>query len=309
MADYDENDYDDEGAERTAIVNLAELRRAQTAAPRDRHLLVRVHGTQLGQVIRLDNSEYSIGRSMESNIWLNDSGMSRHHAKLKREGESYAVEDLDSANGSFVQGERIKVRKLADGDMIQLGPSVIFRYSITDEDEETVLRKLYEASVRDALTGCYNREHFDERLKAEVSYARRHRTLISLLMFDLDHFKRVNDTYGHQAGDAVLIDLTARIRAGLRAEDIFVRYGGEEFAVILRGIDVDGAAHVAERIRSTAAATPVVFEQLSIPVTISIGAAALSCAAEPTAQALIAVSDRRLYAAKHGGRNRVVWQG
>ena len=309
MGDYDDKYDEEEGAERTAIVNLSELRRAQTAAPRDRHLLVRVHGNQLGQVIRLDNEEYSIGRSMDSNIWLNDSGMSRHHAKLRREGESYSVEDLDSANGSFVQGQRVKKQKLSDGDMIQLGPSVIFRYSITDEDEENVLRKLYEASVRDALTGCYNREHFDERLKAEVSYARRHRTLISLVMFDLDHFKRVNDTYGHQAGDAVLIDLTARIRAGLRAEDIFVRYGGEEFAVVLRGIGVDGAAHVAERIRGTAAAAPVVFEQLSIPVTISLGAAALSCAEEPTPEALIAVADRRLYAAKHGGRNRVVWQG
>ena len=309
MGGYDEDEYDDEGAERTAIVNLAELRRAQTAAPRDRHLLVRVHGNQLGQVIRLDNAEYSIGRSMESNIWLNDSGMSRHHAKLRREGSSYSVEDLESANGSFVQGERIKKRQLTDGDMIQLGPSVIFRYSITDEDEENVLRKLYEASVRDALTGCYNREHFDERLKAEVSYARRHRTLLSLLMFDLDHFKRVNDTYGHQAGDAVLIDLTARIRSGLRAEDIFVRYGGEEFAIVLRGITVDGAAHVGERLRGTAAAAPVVFEQVPIPVTISVGAASLVCAEEPTPQALIAVADRRLYAAKHGGRNRVVWQG
>ncbi len=309
MGNYNEDDYDDEGAERTAIVNLAELRRAQTAAPRDRHLLVRVHGNQLGQVIRLDNVEYSIGRSMDSNIWLNDSGMSRHHARLKREGASYSVEDLESANGSFVQGERIQKRQLSDGDMIQLGPSVIFRYSITDEDEENVLRKLYEASVRDSLTGCYNREHFDERLKAEVSYARRHHTLLSLLMYDLDHFKRVNDTYGHQAGDEVLIELSARIRAQLRAEDIFVRYGGEEFSIILRGITVEGAAHVAERLRNAAASQPAVFEGTAIPVTISLGAASLHEAQEPTSQALISVADRRLYAAKHGGRNRVVWQG
>ncbi len=305
---FDEDEYD-EGAERTAIVNLADLRRGAALAPRDRHLLVRVHGSQLGQVITLSSNAYSIGRSPDSDIWLNDSGMSRRHARLVKSDNAYLVEDLDSANGTFVQGERIKNKKLRDGDNIQLGSGVVFRYSVTDADEEAVLRRLYEASVRDALTGAYNRDHFDERLKAEVSYAKRHKTDVSLVMFDLDHFKRVNDTWGHQAGDAVLMEVSARIQKDLRTEDVFARYGGEEFVVIFRGIAVDGAARVADRLRQVIGAAPVDYDGKPIPVTASLGVASLACIEDLTSEALIGAADRRLYAAKHAGRNRVVSEG
>ena len=295
--------------ERTAVVHLADLRRSSLPAKPDRHIIVRMDSANVGQVFSLDSAEWTLGRHTQSSIVLTDDGVSRKHARIVREAERYVLEDLGSANGTFVRGNKVDRHVLTDGDVFQLGPTVMFRYTYTDASQERMLNKLYEASVRDALTGTYNREHFEERLKVEVAYARRHNTVVSLVMFDLDHFKKINDTHGHPAGDAALIYVTQRVSKGLRTEDVFARYGGEEFAVILRGIDLDGARHVGERLRSNVAATAVEYEGKVFPVTMSVGCATLSDCPDPSTTALVAIADRRLYAAKHGGRNRVVAEG
>jgi diguanylate cyclase (GGDEF)-like protein len=172
-----------------------------------------------------------------------------------------------------------------------------------------LLRQLYESSTRDALTGAHNRVHFDERLRTELAYAVRHGTALSLALFDIDHFKRVNDTHGHLAGDQVLRHVARIAARQLRAEDMFARYGGEEFAVILRGIDLSGCVRVAERLRSTIEVLPTGFEKRVIPVTISVGCAMFDDAPERRGESLVARADSRLYAAKRTGRNRVVSWG
>jgi diguanylate cyclase (GGDEF)-like protein len=160
--------------------------------------------------------------------------------------------------------------------------------------------------VQDALTGAYNRKHFAERLASELAYAKRHKAPLSMLIFDLDHFKRVNDSLGHLGGDQVLRTVAALVKRTLRAEDVFARYGGEEFAIIARGTDVDQAFLFAERVRGMVEHARIDFNGNPIPVTVSIGVASLVCLAEPTADGLIAKADERLYAAKRGGRNRSV---
>jgi two-component system cell cycle response regulator len=305
----DDDLLDDGGEERTAVIHLGDLKRSSLPATPDRHVLVRMDSTNVGQVFSIGAEEITIGRHAASHIVLTDDGVSRRHARVLFEDGGYTLEDLGSANGTFIGGQRIERHRLQDGDVFQLGPTVLFRYAYTDASQERMLLKLYEASVKDALTGAYNREHFEERLKVEVAYARRHATIVSLLMFDLDHFKKVNDTWGHPAGDAVLVAVAERVRKGLRTEDIFARYGGEEFAVILRGIDLAGALHAGERLRQLTAAQPVPFEGLQIPVTMSIGCATLADCPEPNTTALVAIADRRLYAAKRGGRNRCVAEG
>jgi diguanylate cyclase (GGDEF)-like protein len=300
------DDDDLEAGERTAVVNVAELRRSAYPAAPDRHVLVRMDGINVGQLFALDRDELRLGRHTSSDIVLADDGVSRRHARITRDGEGYLIEDLGSANGTFVQGKRVERHRLRDGDVFQVGPNAMFRYAYTDASQHNMLQKLYEASVRDALTGTYNREHFEERLKVEIAFAKRHQTQVSLLLFDLDHFKRINDSYGHPAGDAVLISIAERVSAGLRTEDVFARYGGEEFVVILRGIDLASAGRVGERLRDRVAASPVIFDHTKIPVTLSVGCAALGCCPEPNAEALVAIADRRLYAAKRTGRNRVV---
>jgi two-component system cell cycle response regulator len=285
------------------------MARVRRAPQRDRHLLVRVHGEQLGQVLVLEDEPCRVGRHQDSELWLGDNGISRRHAAIVPEGDAYVIEDLDSANGTFVQGERVKRHRLQHGDIVQFGPSVVYRYSITDEDQVVMLRQLYEASVKDGLTGTYKRDYFDKRLSGEVSFARRHKTSVTLVMFDVDHFKRVNDTWGHPAGDAVLVEVAQRIGRDLRTEDVFARYGGEEFTIILRGIDLESTARVGERTRSSVESLTIQYDTHALRVTISVGCASLACCPEPTTEALIAVADRRLYAAKRGGRNRVVASG
>ncbi|MDX2052913.1 MAG: GGDEF domain-containing protein [Polyangiaceae bacterium] len=306
----DFSDFSGSGAdERTAVVDLKDLGGARTVKQADRHLLLGVHGSQLGQVIRLTSRPFRIGRSQEMELWLNDSGISRRHAEILPTGEGYLICDLESANGTFVQGQRINRHPLSDGDVIQFGPAVVFRYSLADEDQEEMLRQLYAASVTDPLTGARNRDYFESHMNAELSYARRHRTDVSLLMFDLDHFKLVNDTYGHPAGDAVLVEVAQAVRQMIRSEDVFARYGGEEFAVILRDIDLAGAALAAERLRKTLSELNIKAGEHTLKVTVSVGCATLAECQDPLGSELIAIADRRLYAAKHGGRNRVVTEG
>jgi two-component system cell cycle response regulator len=327
--------------ERTAIVSLSELRSAPRRQSKDRHLLVRVKGAELGRVCRLPPEQFRIGRSQDCELWLGDDGVSRKHARIFQEGTTYLIEDTESANGTFVQGQRVSRQVLRDGDVIQFGPTAIFRYTVTDESQEALLQQLYDASVTDALTGAHNREHFDTQLRSELSYARRHKADVSLAFFDvdhfkralqevgqqklksaqrfkkplsllvcdIDHFKRVNDTYGHPAGDAVLVALANTIRNMIRNEDVFARYGGEEFALILRGIDCVGANTVGERLRERVEAMRVPTDAGELRVTVSVGCSSFADLEEKTPEALVSVADKRLYAAKHAGRNRVVSEG
>ncbi|MGC4093417.1 MAG: diguanylate cyclase [Polyangiaceae bacterium] len=214
--------------------------------------------------------------------------------------------DTESANGTFVSGQRISRHVLKDGDVVQFATSAAFRYTLTDGSQEALLRQLFEASVTDALTGAFNRDYFDTQLSAELSFARRHKAELSLIMFDVDFFKKVNDTYGHPAGDQVLVRIARTVASMVRTEDVFARYGGEEFALILRGVNVTGAAALAERLRGAVQALSIPSERGAIRVTISAGCAGMTGGSEVSAEELIGSADKRLYAAKHGGRNRVV---
>jgi two-component system cell cycle response regulator len=300
--------YEEESDDRTAIVSLKDLK-APRKQSKDRHLLVRVRGAELGRVTLLSPERMRVGRSQDSELWLSDDGVSRRHATLIRQENHYVVVDEGSANGTFVGGVKVTRHELRDGDVMQFGPTAVFRYTLSDESQETLLRQLYDASVTDALTGAHNREHFDTQLRAELSYARRHNTDVSLVIFDADHFKKVNDTYGHQTGDTVLMQIANVVRGTVRSEDVFARYGGEEFALVLRGIDVEGSGAVADRLRERIAALKISTDRGPISVTVSAGCSSLSTTEDKTPEGLIAVADRRLYGAKHAGRNRVVITG
>jgi len=297
---------DDDPHERTAIVSLGELRGGPKRQAKDRHLLIRARGAQLGHVTPLGATPQRIGRSTECEIWLSDDGVSRRHASITASSAGYVIEDTQSANGTFVAGQRVERVVLRDGDLIQFGPQAMFRYSITDEAQEQLLRQLYEASVTDALTGANNREAFDSQLRMELSYARRHSTDCGLVLFDVDHFKKVNDTYGHPTGDEVLVEIAKATRRLVRNEDVFARYGGEEFALILRGIALDGTKVVGERVRERIASLAIETDKGKLSVTVSVGCSSVGSTPDPSAEALIAAADRRLYVAKRGGRNRVV---
>lgn len=276
----------------------------------DRPLLLRMDGIHAGSVIALERLPFTIGRHPTNMLRIDEESISRFHARITREGESFIVEDLGSRNGTFVAGARVRRQAIEDGAALTLGAQVSFRFSLTDSRQELLLRRLYESSTRDALTGAYNRSHFDERLRSELAFAVRHRTEMSLVLLDIDHFKQVNDTYGHQAGDVVLRELATLAQRSLRTEDVFARFGGEEFGVILRGIHLQGARRLAERLRIALERTVIDTGESQIQVTLSAGCAAVSCTgAARSSEELVKIADRRLYAAKAAGRNRVVAEG
>jgi diguanylate cyclase (GGDEF)-like protein len=275
----------------------------------DRAVLLRMDGVQAGQIIGMEQWPFTVGRHPTNQLRVDEDSISRFHARIVRNGDEYTVEDMGSRNGVFVSGKRVTRAKLEHDSWLQFGPRVSFRFSMTDVREERLLRKLYESSTRDALTGVYNRLHFEERLRAEVAYAIRHKAQASLLIIDLDHFKRVNDTYGHPAGDAVLKRACEACSKALRTEDVFARFGGEEFAVVLRGIDAKGASRLGDRLRKAVAAEVVEHEGQSIQVTLSAGVASMACCTNASAEELISIADRRLYLSKEQGRNRVTSEG
>jgi two-component system cell cycle response regulator len=272
-----------------------------------RALLRVLAGLHAGQIFTLERDETVIGRGRDADVRVDDRGISRRHARIVRtEGWRYILEDLGSTNGVFVAGRRVERVDLADGDRVQVGPALVLRFGIIAADEEALARELYEGSTRDALTRLYNRKYADERLAAEVAYAHRHGTPFSLVLCDLDHFKRVNDSFGHQAGDVVLRVVAAQSQKAVRTEDILARYGGEEFVVLVRGIGHESVCILANRVRTAVERLSIPWESQTIKVTVSVGVASLSeYGSKATVEALVALADERLYQAKAGGRNRV----
>jgi two-component system, cell cycle response regulator len=296
-------------------INRRELTRTitqqvETSVARGRRceLLVRIDSANAGQVWHLDDGDSQIGRHPDNPVCVDDQGLSRQHVRIRHDGQRAFVEDLNSSNGTFVNGMRITSQELRNGDTLQLGPRVCFRYTVASENEERMLKRLYDSSVRDPLTKTYNRLFFANQLGSELSFALRHGAELSLIVLDVDHFKKVNDTLGHLAGDAVLKALAQLVQNGLRREDVLARYGGEEFAVLLRGVPIAGAAVVAERLRHAAEAAAIPFDGSDVKITVSLGCASLRCCNRHDPESLVQRADGRLYRAKREGRNLAVWE-
>lgn len=275
--------------------------------PKDRCTLTMLQGPTAG-AIQPVVGELVLGRGDDLPARIDDRGISRHHARVHRLLNEWCVEDLESTNGTLVNGVKItRVTRLRDGDRIQLGETTLLKVALQDATEAEAVRKLYDSAVKDPLTGIHNRGFFDERLGVEFAYAKRHAVPLAVMLLDLDYFKRVNDTWGHQAGDLVLQSVASTISGCIRTEDVFARYGGEELVVIARGLEADHALAFADRIRHTIESRPIPWEGQALAVTASIGVGMLD-AAHPFAheEELVAAADRAVYEAKKQGRNRVV---
>ncbi|HEX4404723.1 MAG TPA: GGDEF domain-containing protein [Polyangia bacterium] len=273
-----------------------------------RGVLLVSSGLDAGRVLRLPNRPLvTFGRAPECDFPFDDASLSREHARLAVAMGEYVIKDADSTNGSFVNDARITTAKrLNDGDRIQLGSNLVLRFSLVDDAELEALERVYNAAIKDGLTGVYNRKHLEERLDAEIAFANRQGTALSVAIFDVDHFKKVNDTYGHLGGDQVLKTVAGTLAATLRVEDVLARYGGEEFVVVARGLDVAHGVALADRARALLASTKMEFEGKTFQVTTSAGVASLACCPKADKPTLLGLADSRLYRAKQAGRNRVV---
>ncbi|HEX2677977.1 MAG TPA: GGDEF domain-containing protein [Polyangiales bacterium] len=266
-------------------------------------------GAHIGAVYMLDAIRTVLGRGDAANIALDDDSVSRQHACITRTGNRYELEDLGSTNGTYLAGARVTKRSpLLDGARVRIANCVL-RFALQDKLEAEASRRIYEMSVRDALTGVHNRRYFDERLDSEVAFAKRHGSMLCVISCDIDRFKQINDQHGHPAGDMVLQRVSQVLQGALRAEDVFARCGGEEFCVIARGIDVTGARAFAERMRMLLERTVIVWQGKRLAVTVSVGIAHNRSGSFADAKSLTAGADAALYAAKREGRNRTVLAG
>ena len=269
-------------------------------------ILLHPPGPGLGARTPLTRAEYVIGRGPENDIVAERDSVSRRHARLFRsDTEGWCLEDLGSTNGSFVNDVRIQRQPLADGNQLRIG-DVIYKFLVGTNVEAAYHEEIYRLAILDGLTGVHNKRYFLEFVERELASSQRHGHPLTLVMFDIDHFKALNDTRGHLAGDHVLRTLSSRIQSRMRREDLLARYGGEEFAAVLNSTDLTGGIRFAEDVRRRIQAAPFEFDGESFTITVSLGVASVANEQGIDPAALIARADEKLYAAKRAGRNRVV---
>jgi diguanylate cyclase (GGDEF)-like protein len=231
--------------------------------------------------------------------------VSRRHAHLDQRGPVWFAVDDGSTNGTYVNDEQIaREQTLVNGDRIKVGPT-IFKYLSGQDVEAQYHEEIYRMTIIDGLTQAHVKRYLLEALDKEIIRARRHVRDLSFIMFDIDHFKKINDVHGHLAGDFVLKELARIVQGRIRRDEVFARYGGEEFAIVLPETNLEGARALAEGLREKVEASRFVFQNETIKVTVSIGVSMLG-EADKTSADLIRDADEKLYEAKRGGRNRVV---
>ncbi len=271
--------------------------------------LLMISGPQIGRSYTILQDEFIIGRASSCDLPIEDDLVSRHHCKVYVKPNLAELEDLGSTNGTLVNGRKITGRvKLLEGDQVQVGSVAILKYVLKEEVEAKFLGQLYEAATRDFLTGAYNKKFFVERLQEEFSFAHRHGRELSVLVLDIDHFKKVNDTYGHLAGDIAIKKIAHHLMSHTRKDDIVARFGGEEFVILMRDVPKAKAHQLGEIIRAGIAEISIKSGQNHFGITVSVGVATLnqqSRAQFERFENLIDEADKRLYEAKSTGRNRV----
>ncbi|MBI5518176.1 MAG: GGDEF domain-containing protein [Deltaproteobacteria bacterium] len=267
--------------------------------------LVVMHGLRLGYQHPLDLRPVLIGRANTCDFQIDEESVSRQHARLdpSANGLDHTVRDLGSTNGTYVNDQPVTERLLAHGDRVQIGRTVL-KYLAGGHIESVYLEEIHRLVTTDGLTNIGNRRAFDDALSRDLSRARRYDRPLSLLMVDIDHFKKVNDRYGHLAGDAVLRQLAVLLKNNLRRDDMVARYGGEEFGVILPEIDRAGAVVTADKLRRLVAIQQFQYDGVDIPLTVSVGVATRG-PRDTDAQELVRRADELLYDAKTQGRNKV----
>ncbi|MDB4961691.1 MAG: diguanylate cyclase [Myxococcales bacterium] len=270
--------------------------------------LVNLHppGPDIGKRVPLLNAQYIVGRDSEAAFVVSRSSVSRQHARLYLDNAgSWWVEDLNSTNGTFVNETRVKSSILTDADQVRFGDA-IYKFLSGSNIESAYHEAIHNMAIQDGMTGIHNKRYFVEFLEREIAVCVRHGHPLTLVMFDVDHFKKVNDTSGHLAGDAVLKDLTSRIKPRIRREDLFARYGGEEFACVLPSTALPGGIVFAEHLRTLIEERPTRFDNQDISFTISLGVTTLHRETGVDPSMLIQRADENLYTAKRTGRNKVV---
>ena len=267
--------------------------------------LVVLSGSRVGTMVAATDG-LMIGRSPDAGLVVADEGVSRQHVRITTTDSGELVaEDLGSRNGMLINGIQAKAKVLKDGDKIRIGMTTILKFSHTDRIEQSFQKQMLDAAIFDQLTRLHNRRSLDDHLPREFVFAQRHGAPLSLVMFDIDHFKEVNDRHGHVVGDAVLAGIAVALGRGIRQEDLLARYGGEEFVLVCRQTPGPIAFGIAHRLRCAVKSGPLVPQRPNLLVTLSAGVCAVPDPRIARLEQLIEGADQALYQAKAGGRDRI----
>jgi len=275
----------------------------------DEACLVQIYGPTLGFKYTLASVETTIGRGENCEIVLeNLDNVSRNHCSLLLKPDGVFLKDNGSTNGTYLNNVEVRGETpLRSGDLIKVG-GAIFKFLFGGElgsIEAQYHEEIYRLTIIDGLTQVYNKRYLLEFLDREMARALRHQRSLSLVMLDIDHFKKINDTYGHLAGDYVLREMAAALKTRIRKEECFARYGGEEFVLALPETSHENTLFLADKLRKIVEQHQFLFEGKRITVTFSADVADLK-AAHDSALSFIKEADVKLYEAKKEGRNRVV---
>ncbi len=291
-----------------ATVVITDIRKALAAAEEEAKqkpaCLLVVGGELNGSIYNLVG-ETVVGRNPDCTIPLDFHGISRRHFTISVDDQEVTLTDLQSANGTYLNNNKVTAPTvLKRGDMIKIG-AVAMKYLPKGDPERLTYDKLLEEAHTDGLTRCYNKAFFNNALELEVKKSKVTGKPLTLLVFDLDHFKKLNDGFGHDAGDYVLKEMAHIIRDhGIRQGDIFARYGGEEFCILLPNTNLKQGFEIAERLRSMIQKHEFIYDGKRLPVTASIGTADYRQGVN-TGTDLFKRADSAVYKSKEGGRNQV----
>lgn len=265
-------------------------------------IIYTVNSRELGKRFSLVGGTVRLGRGSENTIILDSDSVSRRHARVEVRNGTYVLVDMNSTNGTYVNDELVHDHALRRGDQIKIGDTILKFLSGSDLESQ-YHETIYRMTIVDGLTGVHNKRYLVEQLEREISRASRHGRPLCLVMLDIDHFKDVNDTFGHLAGDQVLKEVAQLAKSRLRPDDLVARYGGEEFAIILPETELHGGVRIAQQLRQMIETEMFAFEDEEIQVTVSCGVSKLE--ADWRCYDFLKDADRRLYEAKRTGRNRV----
>jgi two-component system cell cycle response regulator len=267
--------------------------------------LVMIHGSQMGFSFPLDKEEMVIGRSSECDIQIDDANVSRKHAQICNHDNAFQVHDLKSTNGTFVNSRRVTEATLEDGDLLMIS-STVLKFVSSASIENHFFDQMYSMLTTDYQTRIYNYRYLVHRLHEEFSRCVRYNRPLSLMIYDIDNFKAINDNFGHPAGDVLLVKSAQLVSSHLRCDDVYARFGGDEFCILCPETTLEQMLHMAERIRSLMSTANFKFKDWKLDVSISIGAAELTDDLK-SPDLLLAIADKALYRAKNNGRNQVAY--
>lgn len=298
----DTNNQTFDASSQTFVFSAESLELGDNKSPK----ILRINPVDSGmRLLEVESDQIVFGRDETCDVVVDEDTASRRHAKIVRKGDHWMVVDLGSTNGTYVNEKQVQILKLKSGDRIRVGR---WTYKFFNEDniEAHYHESVYQMMTQDPQTGAWNRRYLIDMLDREISRQQRTCQPISLLMIDLDHFKGVNDTHGHLVGDEVLAEFGRRVFTCIRDVDVFARFGGDEFAVMLVNSESDGARVVADRILESIIGTPFSTEAGELEISISCGFAECTVNNSLDRDEFLELADRKLYEAKDGGRGQVV---